>query len=542
MSSPTATVAGSGPRRRVHLSVFAKIMALVVLAGVVMVGLGGYAGATIVRLRTDTDRLASVQDEVGTSQSAMQDALWNVRNLITALGAYPPSGKQAQAAKLATAETTLDTSMAAFHDTFTRAFGAEPKGWPAFTAAVAAYRGTVDGQLQAAAMADDRAQWVQIRDGGAADLGAAMVKALSNLGTEVHGSLAAVATHADSEARTALVSTIVLIVVGILGTLLVGLVIARSIRRSVADVKRSVDAMARGDLTTRPQVRTADELGEMAAGLVVALDALSDLVGGVVESARTVAASSGELSAAGTQVAAGSEETSTQAGVVAAAAEQVSRSVQSVAAGAEQMGASIREIARSATEAARVAAAATQAAADATAQVSRLGASSQQIGEVVKVITTIAEQTNLLALNATIEAARAGESGKGFAVVAGEVKDLARETAKATEDIAHKVEAIQADTQGAVGAIDRITEIITAINDHQATIASAVEEQTATTNEMSRSVGEAAQGVGEIAGNITSVAVAARTTSAALQHVDKATQDLAQLAHGLEGRVATFAV
>jgi len=171
-----------------------------------------------------------------------------------------------------------------------------------------------------------------------------------------------------------------------------------------------------------------------------------------------------------------------------------------------------------------------------------LGTSSQEIGDVVKAITSIAEQTNLLALNATIEAARAGEAGKGFAVVASEVKDLAQETARATEDIARRVEAIQADTAGAVSAISEISEIIASINDYQLTIASAVEEQTATTNEMSRSVAEAATGTGEIATNITGVAEAASKSTETVTQMGGVVHELSCLAEDLRVRVAQFTI
>ena len=340
---------------------------------------------------------------------------------------------------------------------------------------------------------------------------------------------------ATSQRNALVVAAIALVLIGT-----IGVAIVHSVTGPVARVQHALEALATGDLTVVADVHSADEVGRMAAALASAQEALRSTLAGVGEVSDAVAAASEEMSASGAQVASGAEETSAQAGVVAAAAEQVSRNVQAVAAGAEQMGASIREIAQNAHEAARVAAQATDVAASTTVTVARLGSSSQEIGAVVKTISAIAEQTNLLALNATIEAARAGEAGKGFAVVAGEVKELAQETAKATEDIGRRVEAIQADTAGAVAAIEQISQIVAGINDYQLTIASAVEEQTATTTEMSRGVLEAASGSTEIAANITGVATAASTTSEVVGQMDAATRELAQMSADLRARVSSF--
>ena len=319
-----------------------------------------------------------------------------------------------------------------------------------------------------------------------------------------------------------------------------GIGITRSIVNPLRRCVVSLKAMADGDLTVTVDVPNHDEVGIMARSLARAQESLRGTLAGVVETAQTVAVAAEELSAANSQVTTGSEETSAQAGVVAAAAEQVSRNIQTVAAGAEQMGASIREIAQNANEAAEVAGRATGVASTTTDLITRLGVSSGEIGDVVKAITSIAEQTNLLALNATIEAARAGDAGKGFAVVASEVKELARETARATEEITRRVEAIQVDTGGAVTAIDEISAIIASINDHQFTIASAVEEQTATTNEMSRSVAEAALGSGEIAHSITGVAAGAAASSAVLEQMGGSVDELARLSADLRQRISAF--
>jgi methyl-accepting chemotaxis protein len=369
-----------------------------------------------------------------------------------------------------------------------------------------------------------------------ADENAAMNK-LSVLEHKDARHIAAVAHSTYTSARTIVLA---LLIGGLALGLGVALLIGRMIVGPLKKVSAALDAVADGDLTHRVDVDTKDELGDMARAVNTASESLAATVRSMSASAQTLAAASEQLSATSDQIAASAEQTSTQAGVVASAAEEVSSNVQTVAAGTEEMGASIREIAQNAADAARVAAQAVMVAASTNETVSALGVSSQEIGAVVKVITSIAEQTNLLALNATIEAARAGEAGKGFAVVANEVKDLAQETAKATEDIARRVEAIQADTGGAVTAIGEISEVIARINDYQTTIAAAVEEQTATTNEMARNVSDAATGASQIAENVVGVATAAETTTTGVGESQRAAADLARMSSELQQLVGNF--
>jgi methyl-accepting chemotaxis protein len=257
----------------------------------------------------------------------------------------------------------------------------------------------------------------------------------------------------------------------------------------------------------------------------------------VMNHSQTVSSSSEELSATARQMAEGSTEATAQAESAAVACEEVSRNVATVATSAEEMNASIKEIARNSAEAARVALSAVRVTEETNATIGKLGESSVEIGEVIKVITSIAEQTNLLALNATIEAARAGEAGKGFAVVANEVKELAKQTAAATEDISSKIEAIQTDTTGAVRAIGQISAVIGQINDIQTTIASAVEEQSATTNEIARNAAEAAKGSNDITRGVTTVSHLSSTTSEGANNTLAAATELAKLAADLRSIV-----
>ena len=316
--------------------------------------------------------------------------------------------------------------------------------------------------------------------------------------------------------------------------------ISGGITRPLADTVGVLEAVAQGDLTQRLESTSTDEMGTLADALNRAVASMRSAVASIAENSQALAGASEELASVSTQMSSNANETSAQAGVVSAASEQVSRNVETVSTGADEMNASIKEIAKNATEAARVATAAVAAAESTNATMERLGDSSSEIGKVIRVITSIAEQTNLLALNATIEAARAGEAGKGFAVVANEVKELAKETAKATEDISQKVQAIQADTTGAVTAIADIGTIITQINDISNTIASAVEEQSATTNEIGRNVAEAAKGSAEIAQNIVGVAQAASSTNSGANDAQQAASELARMASDLQNLVGRF--
>jgi len=347
------------------------------------------------------------------------------------------------------------------------------------------------------------------------------------------------ARDAYAAARTV---TIAIILLGLAVSVVLALLIVRSVMRPVQQVKQVLDRVADGDLSVRAGETGGAELGEVARSLDTTLDALSSVLTLVNGSAGRLAVASQALNTGAAGMAASARAATGQADVVVASAGEVAQSVDTVATGSQQMEAAIREIAQNASEASRVAGRAVDVAETTTRTVGKLGDSSAEIGNVIKVITGIAEQTNLLALNATIEAARAGEAGKGFAVVATEVKELAQETAKATEDISRRVEAIQADTAGAVAAIGEISSVIGQINDFQATIAAAVEEQTATTNEMNRNVAEAATSSRSIATAISGLAAGTQQTNDGVAEAQRSAADLARMSDELQDAVRRFTV
>ena len=316
--------------------------------------------------------------------------------------------------------------------------------------------------------------------------------------------------------------------------------VGRGILGPLAQVTAVTTSVAAGDLTTKVAYASRDEIGKLADAMNRMIDDLSKVVDEIRGHSQALASASEELSASSQQMGVNAQQTTSQASAVSAAAEELSKNVQTVSAATEEMSVSIKEIAKNAAEAAQVADSAAKVAETTNTTVAKLGESSTEIGNVIKLITSIAEQTNLLALNATIEAARAGEAGQGFAVVANEVKELAKETAKATEDIGRKIEAIQGDAQGAVQTIGQITEVIKRISDIQNTIASAVEEQTATTNEISRNISEGDKGSFEIARNIMGVANAAKDTQESAGASRQASAELSGMATALRDLVGQF--
>ena len=397
----------------------------------------------------------------------------------------------------------------------------------------------------------------------------ARIDLLKQVEDRIAEELRSVSGHTYDTAQIAFFTMLSIVVALLVATVVTGFLSVRAIAGPIVAMTGVMGKLAAGDHGVDiPGTERGDEVGLMAKAVLVfkenmikakelaaqeaaaqkqrearakAVDKLTgDFDADVTMVLKTVSSAATEMQATASSMTATAEETSRQSTTVAAASEQASTNVQTVAAAAEELSASISEITRQVAQSAQIAGKAVNDAEQTNAQIQGLAEAAQKIGDVVNLISDIASQTNLLALNATIEAARAGEAGKGFAVVASEVKNLATQTAKATEDITGQITGIQNATRDAVGAIQLIGQTIGKINEIATTIASAVEEQGAATQEIARNVQQAAAGTNEVSANISGVTEAAASTGAAASQVLGAAGELSQQSEGLRAKVETF--
>ncbi|WP_189113491.1 methyl-accepting chemotaxis protein [Pilimelia terevasa] len=410
-----------------------------------------------------------------------------------------------------------------------------------FGTALAALYAALDDALLPASRSGDLAALVAAEARSFDPAFDALGEALGALEDRELAQAADAAARVESTYRRSRTIQLTLLAVGLAVSVAVGLWVARTISRPLGRVVEVMHEVERGDLTAAVAVGSRDEVGRVAAALNATTGRLREVIGGrLSRAALTLSASAEELSTVSVQLDTSATGAADRAAGATRGTEEMNANVQAIAAGADEMTASIGEIASNATQAAQVAQHARTVAAGTTDQVSALGAASAEIGDVVRLITSIAEQTNLLALNATIEAARAGDAGKGFAVVAGEVKELAQQTAQATDQITARIAALQSSSDAAARAIDEISVVIGRIGDFTTTIAAAVEQQTATTGEMSRTVSQAAGSSAAVAGTVAGLAEDAASTADAARSTLEAADELTQLANELTAVVGSF--